>query len=285
MRPSGTYSACKEGGDDPALCRPCRSASLRQRGIALSSAYYHMNESPNAGQGVESAPLDVLFRAMQSDDAAEADHAWGECYRLYSTRVWSRVFYVLATIPWLKEPKEVAIDVTSEVFARLPQSISHYRESGKAEAWLMRVAVRAALREKETITGMWSKKSSRRIGVELNEETVSSIENLMETEKQDARVELSRRMEAWAADPEKSKWVRFVALFLEGYGHEEIAEQLGITVGTSRTWLWKIRRELGRASVYGDRAMTHPAIRPTKSSLSITPGCCRRRQRTRWRPI
>lgn len=207
-----------------------------------------MNESPGAEQSLESVPLDVLFRAMQSTDESEADHAWGECYRLFNTKVWNRVFYVLATIPWLKEPKEVAIDVTSEVFARLPQSLGHYHESGKAEAWLMRVAVRAALREKETITGIWSKKGSRRIGVELNEETVAGIENLMEAEERDARLELSRRMEAWAADPGKSSWVRFVTLFLEGYGHEEIAAQLGISVGTSRTWLWKIRRELGRTS-------------------------------------
>jgi len=106
--------------------------------------------------------------------------------------------------------------------------------------------VRAAPLEKKAITGAWSKKGTRRIGVELNEDTVAEIENLMEAEERDARLELSRRMEAWAAEPEKSSWVRFVELFLEGYGHEDIAEQLGITVGTSRTWLWKIRRELGR---------------------------------------
>lgn len=222
-----------------------------------------MKESPDAGkqspgfeqhasaigmEGLEDAPLEALFRGMRSNDASEAQLAWGECYRLYNAKVWSRVFYVLATIQWLKEAKEVAIDVTSEVFARLPQSISRYHEAGKAEAWLMRVAVRAALREKEAITGMWSKKGFRRIGVELSEDTVGEIENLMEGEERDARLELSRRMEAWAADPEKSNWVKFVALFLEGYGHEEIAERLGITVGTSRTWLWKIRRELGRQS-------------------------------------
>ena len=205
-----------------------------------------MNESPAGMEKLRDAPLAALFHAMQSTDASEAEQAWGECYRLYHAKVWSRVFYVLATIPWLKEPREVAIDVTSEVFARLPQSVSHYEETGKAEAWLMRVAVRTALREKETITGMWSKKGSRRIGVELNEDTVAEIENLMEAEERDARLELSRRMEVWAAEPEKSNWVRFVELFLEGYGHEDIAERLGITVGTSRTWLWKIRRELGR---------------------------------------
>lgn len=85
-----------------------------------------MNESPAGTEKPRDAPLAALFHAMQSADAAEAEQAWGECYRFYHARVWSRVSYVLATIPWLKEPREVAIDVTSEVFARLPQSVNHY---------------------------------------------------------------------------------------------------------------------------------------------------------------
>jgi len=199
-------------------------------------------------RGSNDADLQILFRRMQSTDREEAESAWGECYRLYNSKVWSRVFYVLSTIPWLKEPKEVAIDVTSEVFARLPQTLKHYQETGKAEPWLMRVAVRAALRQKESITGVWSKKGSRRIAVELNEDAVTGIENELEIEQHDARLELARRMEEWERDPARVNWTKFVTLFLEGYGHDEIAAHLGITVGTSRTMLWKIRCDLGRTT-------------------------------------
>jgi RNA polymerase sigma factor (sigma-70 family) len=204
--------------------------------------------SAGSAAGSKDTDLETLFRRMRSSDAAEVDSAWGDCYRLYSSKVWSRVFYVLSTIPWLKEPKEVAIDVTSEVFARLPQTLKRYQETGKAEPWLMRVAVRAALRQKESITGVWSKKGSRRIAVELSEESVSRIENELEIEQQDARLELARRMEEWERDPARASWIKFVSLFLEGYGHEDIAQQLGISVGTSRTMLWKIRCELGRTT-------------------------------------
>lgn len=191
-------------------------------------------------------PLETLFRAMQSDNAAEAELAWGECYKRYNKRIWSCVFYVIRTIPWLKEPGEVAIDVTSEVFARLPQTLGHYREVGRPEAWLMQVAVRAAIRQKESLTGTWSKTGATRISVDMNEVAVQEIAGSMEADDIDARMELMRRLDEWRLDADKARWVELVKLFLEGFGHEEIGERLGITAATSRTWLWKIRRELGR---------------------------------------
>ena len=196
------------------------------------------------------ASLDELFRVMASDDAELSEAAWGECYRRYSQKVWSRVFYVVRTIPWLKEPAEVAVDVTSEVFARLPAAVRSYDEMGRAEAWLMRVAVRAALRQKESITGRWTKKGAPgeraqgRVAVDL-EDATSRVVTLAETAESEARFELERCLEVWREDPAKERWIAFVELFREGYGHEEIAERLGITPATSRTLLWKIRRELG----------------------------------------
>ena len=194
------------------------------------------------------APLEALFRTMQSGNPADVEIAWGECYKRYNRKVWSCAFYVIRTIPWLKEPGEVAVDVTSEVFARLPQTLSQYREVGRAESWLMQVAVRTAIRQKESITGSWSKTNAKRVSVELNETAVQEIASSMEGDDIEARMELKRRMDEWRLDPEKSRWVDLVNLFLEGYGHDEIAERLGITAGTSRTLLWKVRRELGRST-------------------------------------
>lgn len=193
------------------------------------------------------ASLETLFLTMQSGNAADVENAWGECYKRYNKKVWSCVFYVIRTIPWLKEPGEVAIDVTSEVFARLPQTLRHYREVGKAESWLMQVAVRTAIRQKDSLTGSWSKTKMKRASVELNETAVQEVAASMQDDDVEARMELTRRMDEWRLDPEKARWVDLVNLFLEGYGHDEIAERLGITAGTSRTLLWKVRRELGRS--------------------------------------
>lgn len=187
---------------------------------------------------------------MAAADQEEADLAWGECYRRYAAKVWNRVYYVIRTIPWLKEPNEVAVDVTSEVFARLPAAVRGYDEMGKAEAWLMRVAVRTALRQKESITGKWTKKDAQggrargRVSVDL-EDAVSRVVTLADTVEREAAFELGRCLDVWRQDPSRARWLEFVELFRQGYNHEEIAERLGITPATSRTLLWKIRRELG----------------------------------------
>lgn len=244
---------------------PRRSVSIPEIEHSLSHRHSTMRQSRSGGSPLTAgdevtaintdqlalAPLDELFRAMQSDDPSLIESAWGECYRRYNRKVWSTVFYVIRTIPWLKEPAEVSIDVTSEVFARLPDAVRHYSEVGRAEAWLMQIAVRGALRQKESITGAWSKKGNRRITVEFDDKTVDQITSSLEGDELDARLELTRRMESWSDDPAKSRWPEFVQFFLEGYGHEEIAERMGITAATSRTWLWKIRRDLGKSRSIG----------------------------------
>jgi RNA polymerase sigma factor (sigma-70 family) len=211
-------------------------------------------DQPADGTGKENfplVPLETLFRIMQSGNADEVEVAWGECYKRYNRKIWSCVFYVIRTIPSLKEPAEMAIDVTSEVFARLPHTVRQYREVGKAESWLMQVAVRTAMRQKESLTGTWSRTKARRIYVDLDETAAQEVAASMEAEDVDARMELMRRMDEWRRDPEKARWVDLVNLFLEGYGHDEIANCLGISAATSRTLLWKIRRELGRSRSTG----------------------------------
>lgn len=197
-------------------------------------------------------PLGELFAAMTSENPAIVEAAWAECYRAYHERVWSRVFYVVRTIHWLKEPGEVAIDVVSDLFAVLPQAVRSYREMGTPEAWLMRLALRAALRKKESLTGRWQSGAGTkrrtaaggRVVVDLDD-VVGSIFSSFDAVEPEARITLHRHLARWRNDPSKTNWCSFVDLYLQGYGHEDIAGQLGITPATSRTLLWKIRRELG----------------------------------------
>jgi RNA polymerase sigma factor (sigma-70 family) len=213
-------------------------------GDALTAAEDRTHD--DSENSLAEASLATLFREMQSGKPEDAERAWGECYTRYNKKIWSCVFYVIRTIPWLKEPGEVAIDVTSEVFARLPQTLGQYREVGRPESWLMQVAVRTAIRQKASITGDWSSAGARRISVDVNDSAVQEIAASMEADNVDARMELTRRMEEWRLDADKARWIDLVNLFLEGYGHDEIAKRLGVSPATSRTLLWKIRRELGR---------------------------------------
>jgi RNA polymerase sigma factor (sigma-70 family) len=233
---------------------------------------------PAAG---DAPPLAVLFARMRSPDHEVADEAWGEVYRRYRDRVWARVYYVIRTVPWLREAREVATDVTTQVFVGLPAAVARYQDQGKAEQWLLRVALRTALRHRESLTGNWSGRKPASGGgaaptrsyLDLDD-AVHQIYDLMDETERDERLELRRRLDAWRKDPGKEKWLALIDLFLEGYSHDEIAERLGITSGTSRTWMWKIRQQLAEAPAAGtmNDEVAGRAAWPTDGVRPIRPG-------------
>jgi RNA polymerase sigma factor (sigma-70 family) len=210
------------------------------------------------------APLGELLVAMRSESAALREEAWAACYARYHQVVWTRVFYVLRSILWLAEPHEVAADLASDVFVGLPEAARHYREEGKAEWWLKQVAVRAALRKKESLTGRWAtgKKSGagergehgmREHGASGRrhipfEETADQIVERLDAIEREELLELERRREALRRSPDatKRRWDEFLELYVAGYGFEEIGARLGLTAATARNWLWKIRQYLAQ---------------------------------------
>jgi RNA polymerase sigma factor (sigma-70 family) len=214
------------------------------------------------GSGQDEQPLGALLLAMQSGDERVRDAAWEACYKGYWRLVWTRAFYVMRTIAWLGEPKEMAADVTSDVFVGLPDAVKHYRETGKPEQWLKQIAVRTALRKKESLTGRWSsgRSSSRETDRPTEsaasrarsyisyEETADQIVARLDAVEDEERMELSRRREALrnSADATKRRWDEFLELYVQGFDFREIGEQMGLTEATARNWLCKIRKHLAQ---------------------------------------
>ncbi len=198
-------------------------------------------------------PLGELLTAMQADSVAVREAAWAECYRRYYAVVWTRAFYVVRSIAWLPEPREVAADVASDVFVGLPDAARHYHEEGRAEWWLKQVVVRTALRRKEALTGRW--RSGRghdhaapgRRAVSLDE-TADEIVARLDGVEPEELLELERRREELraSADPAKRRWDAFLALYVEGCSFQEIGTRMGLTEGTARNWLCQIRKYLAR---------------------------------------
>lgn len=196
---------------------------------------------------------------MQSDSADVRNAAWAACYQHYRQIVWTRVFYVVRGIPWLREPREVAEDVTSDVFLGLIDSAKQYGEKGTAEQWLKQVAVRSALRTREQLTGEWNKQ--KRVGppggdsvprfarsrsfVSFDDQAAMTLAQLDAIEEEEL-IELERRVHAlrMSADPQSRRWAEFIELYRQGSGYSEIGERMGLTEGTARNWLVAIRKHL-----------------------------------------
>lgn len=200
--------------------------------------------------------LGQLLLDMRSESAEIREAAWAACYEGYRELVWTRVFYVLRTISWLREPREATEDVTSDVFVGLIDAAKHYREEGKPERWLCQVAVRAALRAREKLTGEWNgrhgRKTARR-NVSFEDEA-SSIATELDSVDRDELLELERRIAALrsSAEPRHQRWAEFIDLYRDGYGYEEIGRKLNLTEATARNWLVAIRKHLASATGVAD---------------------------------
>ncbi len=203
-----------------------------------------------------SVELGALLLALRSEAKEEREAAWTACYDGYRDLVWTRVFFVLRTVSWLREPREVAEDVTSDVFVGLVDAAKHYREEGKPEKWLAQVAVRAALRAREKLTGEWNGRpgtTKARRNVSFDDEAYAIAAEL-EAVDRDELMELERRI-GWlrsSSEPRHHRWAEFIDLYREGYGFEEIGKKLNLTEATARNWLVAIRKHLAAAALSND---------------------------------
>lgn len=222
---------------------PRRHLSTRAKDHAFFVGRCHAAPSSSM-----SPDLGSLLLALRSDSDSVREAAWTACYDGYRELVWTRVFHVLRTVSWLREPREVSEDVTSDVFVGLVVAANHYREEGKPEQWLAQIAVRAALRAREKLTGEWSgrqgTKSARR-NVSFDDEAYAIAAEL-EAVDRDELLELERRIARLRSSPEErhQRWAAFIDLYREGYGFEEIGKKLSLTEATARNWLVAIRKHL-----------------------------------------
>ncbi|MCS6929288.1 MAG: RNA polymerase sigma factor [Saprospiraceae bacterium] len=128
-----------------------------------------------------------------------------------------------------------AEDICQEGFIRVFRDLSQYDGRGPLEAWMRKVFVNTALQHLE--------KQRRRIqtegldGVDVAEETEMPL--LEETPPADRLIALLQQL------PPGFRTV-FNLYVLEGYTHAEIAEILGISVGTSKSQLLRAKAHLRR---------------------------------------
>ena len=172
------------------------------------------NKVPQAADAVDVA------RAQRGDT-----RAFERLYRANVARVWSLARRMIGPA--------FAGEITQDVFVRVWEKIGTFRGDAAFSTWLHRVAVNVILH--------------RRAALRLERERFDPDEDTLVALPAAPRSTDSRMDVTEAIDklPHGARAV-FVLHDVEGYKHEEIAELLGVTSGTSKAQLHRARMILRR---------------------------------------
>ena len=126
---------------------------------------------------------------------------------------------------------DLAADVAQEVWIQIFRALPSFRGDAQFGTWAHRIAVN------RTLNALRRTKRMAAIEVEVEEDT-SSVEPEAE------RALLAASIEEAAAKLSPGARTVFLLHDVEGYTHEEIAAELGITAGGSKSQLFKARAKL-----------------------------------------
>ncbi|HEX2601668.1 MAG TPA: RNA polymerase sigma factor [Gemmatimonadaceae bacterium] len=167
------------------------------------------------------AALESVRRAQAGDvDAFEV------LYRQHAGRIYALCLRLKAG------DSSDATELMQDVFIRAWRGISTFRGDSAFGSWLHRLAVNTML---ENARG-----EQRRIARVLPMDDTSRLEGAARSSGVDLRMDME---EAIASLPHGAR-VAFVLHDVEGYQHQEIAAQLGVSVGTIKAQLHRARRLL-----------------------------------------
>src|SRR6266487_196164 len=166
---------------------------------------------------VSLAVPDVLVARAQAGDEAALE----ALYRAFETPVYNLVRRIL------RRPED-AEDVLQETFLEIVRNIKQYRGEGHLGGWIRRIATTKAL-------------------MRIRREQVREMDSLDEGPGKPgmhvgANIDLERAFEHLSETSRAVVWLHDV----EGYTHEEIAEQMGRTVSFSKSQLARAHARMRR---------------------------------------
>jgi RNA polymerase sigma-70 factor (ECF subfamily) len=158
--------------------------------------------------------------------AASGDaHAFERLYRTHVGRVYALVRRMLSD--------DDADEVTQDIFVRAWQKLGTYRGEAAFSTWLHRVGVNVILARRQTL-------GTQRSRFLEGDEVLDAVP------ARRPGPETALDFEAALAQLPSGAREVFVLHDVEGYRHEEIAEMLGLAVGTSKSQLHRARMTLRR---------------------------------------
>lgn len=135
--------------------------------------------------------------------------------------------------------REEAKDILQDGFMKVFLNIKQYGGSGSFEGWIRKIIVNTAID--------FIRKSKNMIQFADSDHAAESTEEITEEEnKEYINISTTEIMEAVQQLPASYRTV-FNMFVVDGFSHKEIAEQLGISVGTTKSNLSKAKMSLKKA--------------------------------------
>ena len=127
--------------------------------------------------------------------------------------------------------RDLAADIAQEVWIQIFRALPSYRGDSQFGTWAHRIAVN------RTLNALRRTKRVASVEVDVEDDTAS-------VEPEGERALLAASIEEAAAKLSPGARTVFLLHDVEGYTHEEIAAELGITAGGSKSQLFKARAKL-----------------------------------------
>jgi RNA polymerase sigma-70 factor (ECF subfamily) len=154
--------------------------------------------------------------------AAGGDHeAFERLYRTHAGRIYALAVRMV--------DDDAAPDLTQEIFIRAWQKLDTFRGTARFGTWLHRLAINHILSRRQTLRTY----QARNVAGE------GMLAHVAEQGRRTPGVALDMQA-ALRRLPARARRV-FVLYDVEGYSHDEIAEMMSVTVGTSKSQLHRAR--------------------------------------------
>ena len=149
-------------------------------------------------------------------------------------QLWSQhAPHIDAVVRRLVGDPDLAADIAQEVWIQIFRALRGYRGDAQFGTWAHRIAVNRTLNALRKVRRLGKRETA------IDEETAA-------VELDADRGFLAASIEEAAARLPRGARTVFLLHDVEGYTHEDIAEQLGITPGASKSQLFKARAKLRR---------------------------------------
>ena len=196
---------------------------------------------PQKGVTGEEKVVDPTDRQLAARVLEGDEIAFRTLYRRHTPRLWPVVLRLLGGPAGRAE----AEDAVQETWIRAVEALDGFRWESAFSTWLTGIGLNCA---RELL-----RKRARR--------SETSTDGLLELLEGDSPPDTERRLELEDAIAELPDGYRTVLVLhdLEGYTHPEIADRMGIAVGTSRSQLYHARRAVRQLLEPAGEGSSHDA--------------------------